>query len=607
MNTLWFSTKKIRLVLTTFAMLSFFGGQLAHGEPRPILTSWEDIETYDINAPDILTDVDAPKGGVLRLTTTGSYDNFHVFAQRGKATHYFMYTYEALAQSLPNEPNAVRGLLADSFDLSEDRTKLVVTINPLARFSDGSKVTAADVVFTYEALQRDANPLYKIGFQDVLTVTAESESTVVYTFKENASRELPLDVCLLPVFSAKWWEGRNFADPQHEAILASGPFQVKNAEFGVRFSLKRNPDYWAKDLPRNRGKYNFDEVIIDYYQDATVAREAFFAGQADYYYESNINNWQNAYDVEPVRNGSIVKKVSERGTTIGVMGVTLNTRNPILADKRVRHALMVLMDFEWVNKSMYYGSYNRIYSYFTGHRFKIDSKPNAEELAVLHEYKDLLDPAVFDDLPKIPVTRGDGTNREQMKEALEILKTAGWTLQNGKMVDKNGKQMKLKFIVNSQIVQRTYNYYVQNLARVGIDLQLQLLDQNQYSAELKPFNFDMCYTFIPINHNPTSELRYYWDSKIANVEGSKNYSGITDPVVDDLIERMVASKTQKELELYTRVLDRVLQHGIYMIPTWYTTQIRTAWWKDRITPGNIDAMGMLSAPIYWYDASLKAK
>lgn len=607
MNTSLFSSKRIRFVLAAFAISSFFGAHLAHAEPRPILTSWEDIEVYDIDAPDILTDVNAPKGGTLRLTTTGSYDNFHVFAQRGKATHYFMYTYESLAQALPNEPNAVRGLLADSFDLSEDRSKLVVTINPLARFADGSKVTAADVIYTFEALQRDANPLYKIGFQDVLSATAESDSTVVYTFKENASRELPLDVCLLPVFSAKWWEGRDFAEPQHEPILASGPFQVKNAEFGVRFSLKRNPDYWAKDLPRNKGKYNFDEVIIDYYQDATVAREAFFAGQADYYYESNINNWQNAYDVEPVRSGKIVKKESFRGTTIGLMGVSLNTRNPILADKRVRHALMVLMDFEWVNKSMYYGSYNRIDSYFTGHRFKIDSKPNAEELVILNEYKDKLDPAVFGDLPVIPVTKGDGTNRAQMKEAVEILKSAGWTLQNGKMVDKNGKQMKLKFIVNSQVVQRTYNYYVQNLARVGIDLQLQLLDQNQYSAELKPFNFDMCYTFIPINHNPTSELRYYWESKLASIEGSKNYSGIADPVVDDLIERMIASKSQNELELYTRVLDRVLQHGIYTIPTWYTTQIRTAWWKDRIAPGNVDAMGMMSALIYWYDASLKTE
>ncbi len=598
--------KNIKIIFI-LSLILFLNANMVHAKPRPILTSWNDVEIYDLEKPDTLANPNAPKGGLLRLTTTGSYDNFHVFAKRGKATHYFMYTYESLAQTLPGEPNAVRGVLAESFDLSDDRTILKVKINPLAHFSDGSKVRAQDVVYTYNALQSDANPLYKIGYQDVISVVAESDSTVVYTFKPNASRELPLEVCQLPVFSAKWWEGRDFSEPQHEPILASGPYLVKNAEFGVRFSLKRDENYWAKDLPRNRGKYNFDEIILDYYQDATVAREAFFAGEADYYYENNLSNWENAYDVAPVLNGRIIKNASDRGVPIGMMGLSLNTRKPILADKNVRLALMTLMDFEWVNKSMYYGTYQRIYSYFTEHKFRLTDKPTEKELEILNQYKDKLDPAVFGDLPIIPVTDGSGTNRKQMQEAVKILKNAGWTLKDGKMVDKNGNQMRLKMITNSQTVQRTYNYFVQNLARVGIDLQLQLLDQNQYAAELKLFDFDICYNFIPLYYNPTSELRYYWNSATANTEGSKNYSGIADPVIDEIIEKMVASKTQTELELYNMVLDRILLHGVYTIPSWYTKIMRTAWWKDKITPGNKDNIGFLSAVIYWYDPKLEVK
>ncbi len=585
-------------------MFGAFSATNVYAEPSPVLTSWEDVNVENVETPNPYAKLDAPKGGIYRVTTTGSYDNFHVFAQRGKATHYFMYTYESLGEYITNHPYAMRGLLAESFDLSDDRKVLKVKLNPLAKFADGSKVTAHDVLFTYTALQNDANPLYKIGYQDVESVVVESDSTIVYTFKDGASRELPLDVCTLPVFSAKWWEGRDFAEPQHEPILASGPYQVKNAEFGVRFSLQRDNDYWAKDLPRNEGKYNFDEIIIDYYQDTTVAREAFFAGEADFYTETNLNNWHNAYDVAPVKDGEIIKTEYKRTTPVGIMGLNLNTRRELLKDKNVRHALTLLLDFEWINKSMYFGSYYRVDSYFTGHGLPLDKLPPADELEILNQYKDKLDPAIFAERPIMPVTDGSGNNRQQMREAIEILKKSGWNLVDGKMVNAKNEQMTLKLIASSQTVLKNYSYFGESLARVGINLELQLLDQNQYNAELKNFNYDMCYAFIPINYNPGSELRYYWTSETVDVQGSRNYSGIADPVVDELIEKMVSAQSLEELNLYTRVLDRILWNGFYVIPGWSTKDVRVSWWKDNIAPADINNIGKTSTVHYWYDPEL---
>ncbi len=598
-----FSIKFAKIFFSLSALCLLFPQNLL-AKPSPILSSWEDVSFEDVNKPHPYAKLDAPKGGVYRITQTGSFDNYHIFAQRGRATHYFMYTYESLGEYITDLPYAMRGQLAESFDLSEDRKVLKVKINPLARFADGSKLTAQDVLFTYNALQSDANPLYKIGYQDVESVVAESESTIVYTFKEGASRELPLDVCSLPVFSAKWWEGRNFAEPQHEPILASGPYEVKDVEFGVRFSLKKDQDYWAKDLEKNKGVYNFDEIIIDYYQDVSVAREAFFAGEADFYAETNLNSWHNAYDVAPVNNGDIIKVEYQRQTPVGIMGLNLNTRRELLKDKNVRQALTILLDFEWINKSMYFDSYYRVDSYFTGHGLTLTDYPTEEELAILNQYKDKLDPAVFEKLPRMPITDASGNNRAQMLEAIELLKKSNWNLKNGKMVNAKNEQMSLKLITSSQTIIRNYSYYAKNLERVGIKLELQQLDQNQYSAELKNFNYDLCYSFIPINYNPSSELRYYWNSSTVDTIGSKNYSGISDPVVDDLIEKMVSAKSLKELNLYTKVLDRVLWNAFYIVPGWTTKTVRSAWWKDNITPPSHEHIEKTSTVHQWFDPKL---
>ncbi len=603
-----FSLRK-PLLTFVFLGLSLINNPLySFAKPLPTLSAWPDSldlasishENFDVNSVLDEENPNDPQGGILKLTTTCTYDTFHRYATRGRATHYVMYTYESLGEPMPNVPNVLRGLLAESFDLSEDRTILRVKLNPLAKFSDGSKVKASDVVFTYEAIQTKANPLYKIGYEDVVSVVAESESTVVYTFKPDASRELALDVCLLPVFAEKWWEGRDFAEPQNDPILGSGPYQIDQSNFGVRFSLIKDQNYWAKDFERNKGSNNFDEIIVDFYRDTAIAREAFFVGDVDYFLESAVKDWVNAYDVAPVRDGDISRQEFSRGAPVGMLGLGMNLRREFLQDKNVREALSLLMDFEWINKSIYYNSSKRINSYFTEHNLPIESMPTQEELAILNEYRDQLDPDVFGELPVIPVTKADGNVREQMAKAVALLKEAGWELKNGKMLDKDGKQMVLHFITNTANVQRTYAQYVKNLGRIGIDLQIQVLDQNLYNAKMKEFDYDLCYAFIPLDYYPTTELLYYYGSEIANTYGSKNYIGLEDPVVDDLIQKMINSKSLKELNVYTKVLDRILQHGMYIIPGWYSPNMRSAWWKNRISPGNSGKINMLSGMKYWH-------
>ncbi len=343
-------------------------------EPKEILTTWDDIEVYDLNALTPFANPNAEQGGSIRLSAIGTYDNFNPYALRGRSPHYVFSTFEGLAEDLPGVSDAVRGQIAESFDLSDDRTKLKVKINPLARFSDGSKITSEDVVFTLNALKNESNPMYQMSLQDLVSVKATSDYDLEFEFSPEASREFPLEVVSLPVLSKKWWDGKKFGDPQTTTILASGPYTIKTSDFGVRLTLEKNKDYWAKDLPRNKGRYNFDEILVDYFKDATVAREAFFAGEIDYYSEGNVKDWLNAYNVRNVTNGNIIRKAFDRNIEVGSMGLVMNTRRPILSDINVRKALYTMMDSDWVNKNLYDNQYVITDSYFSGHPFKIEEK-----------------------------------------------------------------------------------------------------------------------------------------------------------------------------------------------------------------------------------------
>jgi len=595
------------IILMFFFLFLFTGSALA--KMQPILGIWNDspenITQGEIEAPLPCANPDAPKGGTVTSSMVGTFDNLNPFSPRGIAPYQVILTYDTLAEPIPSKSGFIRGVLAENFELAPDRSWLRVTLRPEARFSDNTPVTAHDVVYTFNALRAEASPTYRAAYKDVLEVKAESDHELLFKFAPNSSRALALNVCQLPVLSKRWLENRDMGAPFKKPFIASGPYKVKEFTFGSQIILERRKDYWAQNMPTHRGRNNFDFHRIDYYRDATVARQAFLAGNSDYYSEGSIKDWIHGYDAPAVKEGRIEKIQFFPNRTVGIMGIVLNTRNPILADKNVRHALSLLMDFEWINTALFFNTYQRCTSFFSGHKLNTTLKPTKEELAILSPFKNQLDPAVFGDLPKIPVTDGSGNIRAQMLQAVELLKKSGWELQDGVMLNKKGEPLRLTLIANSSNTQRIYGRYKNTLKRMGIELTIQLMDQTQYISRVRSFDYDLCYAFVPQGPNPGNEQRYYWGSKAAKQKGSRNHAGVSDPVIDAVIEMLVSAKSQKEAKLYTRLLDRLLLHGMYIIPGWYNPQIRIGWWQERIAPGKKDAIAFTSLLNCWHKSLSK--
>lgn len=556
----------------------------ALGAPHEVLGLWEDTPESESLPPFAPVPPDAPKGGRLRLSAIGTFDSFNPFSPRGVSATQLGLTYETLGISQRDTQEFImRGLLAESFDLSPDRTSLRIRLRPQARFSDGTPVTAKDVAFTFTALVKQASPVYRSYYEQVEGVDIAGEREVVFRLASGTNRELPLIVCQMPVLPAHWWQGRNLGEPQTESMPGSGPYRLAGSVMGSRLIYERRKDWWGQDLPVNQGRYNFDVVQVDYYRDVSVSREAFFAGEVDFYSESNIKDWTNAYNVPAVRDGRIVRKLQDYGSPMGMGGIFMNTRRPDLADRRVREALNLLFDFTWMNSAFFYDAYTRYNSFFTNSPFAAQALPSQEELELMERWRDKLDPAVFGPLPEQPAG-GRDTERARMRSALHLLKEAGWNIQDGEMVNAQGQPLTLTILTSSPSMQRVYTPFRNTLKRLGITLNVRLMDQTQYVSRIRAFDFDLVQTTVRQSSNPGNEQRNYWSSAAANTRGSRNYAGIRNPVIDSLVDELVAAPTRNDLLARTALLDRLLQHGCYVIPAWYSSTMRIAWWNDRIAP-----------------------
>ncbi len=461
---------------------------------------------------------------------------------------------------------------------------MLIHLREEAHFSDGMPITADDIVFSFNALVADASPQYKTYYEHIKSVEALEKHLVLVTFTTNTNRELPLIFCQLPVLPKHWWEGRDIGEPQVESMPASGPYKLKEFKMGSRIVYERDKNYWGKDLINNRGLYNFDSIEINYYRDAAVSREAFFAGELDFYVEGTIKDWKNAYDVPPVLDGRITRKEKSIEMTRG-SGVFMNTRAKHLADKRVRKALIELFDFEWVNKALLYDAYARFRSYYAGELSAL-SLPSEAELAILNQYRDKLDPAVFGPLPEIPITDGTGRNREGYRKALALFKKAGWNLVDGKMVNAQNEQFTVNMMISAQSLQRIYLNYQKTLERIGIIFNLQLVDTTQYIERIRNFDYELIQLMVAQSEQPGNEQRMIWGSDGLNERAQRNYAGVSDPVIDEMIEGLVLAKTREEWVIYANIMDRLLQHGHYTIYPWATSNIYYSWWTDRLMPPN---------------------
>ena len=546
------------------------------------------------------TDPDAPKGGSVALAAYGTFDSFNPDIVKGDAAAFVNLTYDTLMASAMDEPFTVYGLVAEKIEYPEDRSWVIFHINPNAKFHDGQPITAEDVVFTFNTLIEKGQPFYKAYYADVVKVEALDKSRVKFTARDDKNRELPLVLGQLKVLPKHYWADKDFSEANLEAPLGSGPYKISAFDTGKSITLERVKDYWAKDLPVMKGSYNFDTVKIEYYRDQTVMLEAFKGGAYDYREENQSKRWATDYHGPKFDSGEIIKKEIPHLNPTGMQAFVMNTRNDLFKDPNVRQALDLAFDFEWTNKQLFYGAYNRTKSFFSNSDLASSGLPSEAELALLEPYRDDLPPELFTQEYKSPETDGSGNNRKNIRKAIKLLQASGWTFKGTDLVNaETGKPFKFEILLYSKDFERVVLPYIKNLKKLGIEASARVVDSTNYIRIVRDFEFDMIIGGFGQSNSPGNEQRDYWFSKFADHKGSRNLIGIKDPVVDVLIEKIISAHTRDDLIAACRALDRVLLWNHYVIPQWYINKHRIAYWDKFSLPQKAPMYGDVGFFNWW--------
>ncbi len=578
-------TPSLRTLLTRTASLLALVGSLANAAGQHAITLYgeppkypSDFKSFDFVNPQ------APKGGTFRQSGLGGFDSLNPFISKGVAADNIGLIYDTLTRHGLDEPFTEYGLLAGKIEVGPDNNWVRFYLRPEARFNDGQPVTADDVVFSFETLMKDGEPQYKAYYADVAKVTAEDKQRVRFDFKHNKNRELALILGQLAVLPKHWWATRDFSKGNLDIPLGSGPYRVEKVEPGRSIRYQRVDDWWGKDLAVNRGFYNFDNLQIDYYRDGSVALEALKAGQFDFWLESSAKNWATAYDTPAVNEGRLIKEQIINYNPTGMQGFVFNIRRPLFQDRRVREALGLLLDFEWTNKQLFYGSYTRTNSYFENSELAATGLPSDDELKLLEPLRDKLDPRVFSEPFSAPHTDASGIIREQQRRAYQLLQEAGWKIVDDHMVDTTGTPVKFEFLLAQIDFERVLLPFKRNLADLGIKLDIRRVDVSQYITRLRSRDYDMIVGGFGQSSSPGNEQREYWHSSSADKPGSRNYIGLKDAAIDSLVESLINAGSRQSLITHSKALDRALLWGYYVIPNWYINTWRTAYWDKLAHP-----------------------
>ncbi|WP_414158305.1 extracellular solute-binding protein [Pseudomonas sp. BNK-45] len=567
------------LLLRTGGLLFGVIACCAQAAPQHALTLYNEAPKYPASFQHFdFVDPQAPKGGTFRMAGFGSFDSLNPFISKGVPEQNIGLIYDTLMTQSLDEPFTEYGLVAGKIEKAPDNSWVRFYLRPEARFNDGQPIRAEDVVFSFQTLMSAGSPLYRGYYADVDQVIAEDPLRVLFKFKHNNNRELPLILGQLTVLPKHWWESRDFAKSNLEVPLGSGPYRVTAVKAGRSIRYERVKDYWGRDLPVNRGFYNFDVITSDYYRDNTVALEALKAGQFDYWLEISAKNWANAYNIPAVAQGRLIKEQIANGNPTGMQGFVFNTRRPMFQDVRVRHALSLLLDFEWSNKQLFNGAYTRTRSYFENSEMAATGLPGPEELAILEPLRGKIPPQVFDQAFSPSVCDGSGMIRAQQRQAYQLLQEAGWRIVDDKMVDAQGKPVVIEFLLAQTEFERVLLPFKRNLADLGIDLVIRRVDVSQYITRVRSRDFDMIVGSFPQSNSPGNEQREFWMSSSADKPGSRNYIGLKDPAIDSLVESLINADSRSSLVAHAKALDRVLQWGYYVIPNWHIKTWRVAYW-----------------------------
>lgn len=530
----------------------------------------------------------APKGGLIRRSDLGTFDSLNPFIIKGVSADIEL-TFDTLLTPAADEPFSEYGLVAESVEVPANRSWVIFNIRPEARFHDGSPITAEDVAVTFDLLRTKGGPQFRFYYAAVDKAEVLGPLKIKFTFKGGENRELPLIVGEMPVLSKAYWQTHDFEKTTLEPPLTSGPYEVESVDAGHSITLKRVENYWGASLAVNVGRFNFDRVRTDYYRDGTVALEAFKAGQFDFRLENAAKNWATGYkDAPAVKRGLIKLEEIPNSRSTGMQGFIFNIRKPIFADVRIREALDYAFDFEWTNRNLFYGAYTRTESYFSNSELASSGIPAGKELMALEPFRDKLPADLFTKPYETPKTDGSGNVRPNLLKALDLLDQADWHVDEDKLVDAKGQQMRFEILLVQPEFERIVLPFVRNLKRIGIEANVRLVHVSQFQNRVRDFDFDMIIAGWGESLSPGNEQRSFWSSETAQTPGSRNYVGIQDPVVDALVDKLIASPDRESLVAYTHALDRVLLWGHYVIPQYHIVADRVATWnkfgRPSITP-----------------------
>jgi microcin C transport system substrate-binding protein len=559
----------------------------------------------------------APKGGLFSLIPSAraynqsfyTFNSFNAYVLKGEAAQGMDMTFATLMARANDEPDAMYGYAAKSVQISPDKLVYRFTMRPEARFHDGSKLTAQDAAFSINTLKERGHPLIVVQLRDMVKAEAPDDATVIVTFAPKRARDVPLYVASLPIFSKAFYATHAFEESSLETPLGSGPYKVGNYEVNRFVEYYRVKDWWAADLPICRGSYNFDAVRFEFYRDRDVAFEGFTAKNYLFREEFTARIWATRYDFPAIKDGRVKQETLPDETPSGGQGWMINTRRDQLKDPRVREALINAFDFEWTNKNVMYGAYGRTVSPFQNSDMVAEGAPSPEELKLLEPFRGQVPDEVFDKPYVPPASDGSGQDRALLRKAQQLLQDAGLPIKDGKRLLPNGQVLKIEFLIDEPTFKPHHATFIKNLALVGIEAEIRIIDAVQYRARVESFDFDVTTQRMNFSPTPGDSLRPYFSSQSAATKGSYNLAGVASPAIDALVERAIGADTRKDLTIACRALDRVFRAGRYWVPQWYRSTHPIAYWDQFSHPAKPPkyAQGVGAPENWWFDAAKAAR
>jgi ABC-type oligopeptide transport system, periplasmic component len=600
----------LRRLLATTLFLAFCGTAVAeplhgiamHGQPA--------LPANYTHFPYV--DPGAKKGGKIAYGVVGTFDSLNSFVLKGMRTtargiwdpEYGNLFYESLMVRSSDEPFSLYGLLAESVEWDEDRTFIQFNLNPKARWHDGKPVTAEDVIFSFNLLQDKGRPPYSTRLATVEKMEKVGENSVKFTFNDKANRETPLIIAMSPILPKHATDPETFDRSSLDIPVGSGPYRIKSIQPGDKIVYERDPDYWGKDIPSKVGFDNYDEISITYFLQDSTLFEAFKKGEIDVYPDGDPSHWDRAYDFPAVSKGDVVKEVFQPGLPSGMLGFVFNVRRPIFADVRVREALSLALDFEWINKSLYNNAFKRTQSFWQNSSLgAFGNAVDERELALLGPARDKIDPAILAGTYTMPVSDGSGADRKVLRKAVTLLNEAGYKIVGGKMVDASGRQLAFEVMTQNAGQEKMAIAYQRALSLIGVAMSIRTVDDAQYQARSNSFDYDMIVKAYTSSLSPGAEQINRWGAASRNAQGSFNYAGAADPDIDRMIEALVNARSLEDFQAAVRAYDRLLVAGHYVVPLYHVGEQWLARWTRIGRPEKTPLYGyQLPA---WYDTRVQ--